>query len=246
MAEDETTQSPFTRPWFIIAAVLVAVVVVAGVVLAIWTATRGDDPPPADPSPAPPAAPSATPTADAGGASICGLDGVELTGTVTTAPDAEWEYQDVYAYPVSTTAGPGETADEGYRYCFQHTPEGALFAAANVLVQGSALTTADAWFEYVLAPGPYRDQLVADQRSTQPTTTEGTRLSIVGFRVLAYDGTTARVDLAVRGSAQGTTLTLSGVYELVWEGDWKVSTDMPAPMNIAPIPDTAGYTPWGP
>lgn len=245
MAEDETTQNPFTRPWFIIAAVLVAVVVVAGVVLAVWTATRGDDPPPPDPTSAPTAAPS-TPTADAGGASVCGLDGVELTGTVTTAPEAEWEYQDVYSYPVSATAGPGETADEGYRYCFQHTPEGALFAAANALVQGSG-PAADAWFEYVLAPGPYRDQLIADQGATQTTTAEGTRLSIVGFRVLAYDGTTARIDLAVRGSAQGTTLTLSGVYELVWEGgDWKVSTDTLTPMNIAAIPDTAGYTPWGP
>ena len=243
MAEDETTQSPFTRPWFIIAAVLVAVVVVAGVILAIWTATRGDNPPPTDPSSAPTAAPSATPTADAGGASICGLDGVDLTGTVTTAPDAEWEYQDVYAYPVSATAGPGETADEGYRYCFQHTPEGALFAAANMLVMSfGGAESRQQFLEYALSEGSYRDQLLSDVG----TGGDGdVRAEIAGFRVLSYDGETARIDVAFRGSSQGQSVNGSTVFELVWEaGDWRLDANNAEPARLAQIPDLSGYVPW--
>lgn len=243
MAEDETTKNPFTRPWFIIAAVLVAVVVVAGVVLAIWTATRGDDPPPPDPTSAPTAAPSATPTADAGGASVCGLDGVELTGTVTTAPEAEWEYQDVYAYPVSPTAGPGETADEGYRFCFQHTPEGAVFAAANMLVMSFGTAEARQQFlEYALSDGGYRAQLLSDVGADAGS---DVRAEIAGFRVLAYDGDTARVDVAFQGSSQGQSVTGSTVFELVWEnGDWKLDANSDEPARLAQIPDLSGYVPW--
>jgi hypothetical protein len=49
------------------------------------------------------------------GGSVCGLEGEKLSGTVTTAPAAEWKFQDVYAYPTSTTFGPGETAARATR-----------------------------------------------------------------------------------------------------------------------------------
>ena len=70
-------------------------------------------------------------------------------------------------------------------------------------------------------------------------------MSIVGFRLLHYDGETARVDLAARASSQGQTVTVSGVYELIWQdGDWKISADVAEPLNVATIPDLAGYIPW--
>lgn len=240
---DENEQSPFTRPWFLIAAVVIALVVVAGIILAVLTFARGDDPPSPDPSSSTPgAAPSASPTADEGGDSVCGLEGVELTGTVTTAPETEWQYQDVFAYPTSSTAGPGETSADGYRYCFQHSPEGALFMAANALVQGSG-PASEAWATYALADGPYRDQLLSDAGSSENSS--GIRMDVVGFRVLEYTGDTARIDLAVRGSSQGETITASAVYDLVWQaGDWKVSADDPVPFDFASIPDTAGYVSW--
>lgn len=69
---------------------------------------------------------------------------------------------------------------------------------------------------------------------------------IQGFRILAYDGSSARVDVGSRGSVQGQTVTVSGVYELVWQdGDWKLSTDVPEPLNVAAIPDLTGYIAWG-
>lgn len=141
MAEDDDTQqNPFTRPGFIVGAVVVAALIVAAIVLTVLNLNRDDDAAPPAPDPSSnatsSAAPSPEPSGVAGGASVCGLAGEELSGTVTTAPPAEWQFQDVYAFPTSPTAGPGETAPDGYPYCFQHSPEGALFAAANVTIIG--------------------------------------------------------------------------------------------------------------
>lgn len=244
MADEENEQSPFSRPSFIIAAVVVAALVVAGVVVGVNIATRdnGDDAQPA-PSTTTSAAPSAEPTADAGGASVCGLDGEKLSGTVTTTPAAEWQYQGTTAYPSSSTFGPADSEPSGARMCFQHSPEGALFMAANAIVQGSDPATATAWADYALADGQYRDKLAAELG--EGSGAQG-RMTIEGFRVLNYDGDTARIDLAVGTASGAQSVKVSGVYELVWQdGDWKISTDVAEPLNIAAIPNTSGYTPWG-
>ncbi len=247
MATDDNEQNPFTRPGFIAAAVVVAIVVVLGIVIAIVNATRSDDPDPTEPSPTSPttsAAPTSEPSDVAGGASVCGLEGEELAGTLSTAPAADWAYQGTTAYPTSPEFGPGETSADGVRFCFQHSPTGALFMAANALVQGSDLAVSQAWIEYGLADGPYREELIGQVGDTSGS--QGTRMSLAGFRMLAYDGDTARVDLAVRASSEGQNLTLSGVYELVWQdGDWKISADVAQPLNTATVPDLAGYITWG-
>jgi hypothetical protein len=245
MADEENEQSPFSRPSFIIAAVVVAALVVAGVIVGVNVATKDDG---GDAQPAPStttttsAAPSAEPTADAGGASVCGLTGDKLSGTITTAPQATWEYQDVYSYPTSPSAGPGETAQEGYRFCYQHSPEGALFAAANATTMAFIPELRLGWLEYALTDGPYRDELLTSARSD---TSEGVRASIEGFRMLAYDGEKARVDIAFEGTASGKVVTGSVVFELVWSGgDWKLDANLSEPTRIAQLPDTAGYIPW--
>ncbi|MBE9924858.1 hypothetical protein G8C93_02995 [Cellulosimicrobium cellulans] len=247
MATDDNEQNPFTRPGFIAAAVVVAIVVVLGIVIAIVNATRSDDPDPTEPSPTSPttsAAPTPEPSDVAGGASVCGLEGEELAGTLSTAPAANWAYQGTTAYPTSPDFGPGETSADGVRFCFQHSPTGALFMAANALVQGSDPAVSQAWVEYGLADGPHREELLGQVGDTSGS--EGTRMSLAGFRMLAYDGDTARVDLAVRASSEGQNLTLSGVYELVWQdGDWKISADVAQPLNTATVPDLAGYITWG-
>lgn len=247
MATDDNEQNPFTRPGFIAAAVVVAIVVVLGIVIAIVNATRSDDPDPTKPSPTSPttsAAPTSEPSDVAGGASVCGLEGEELAGTLSTAPAADWAYQGTTAYPTSPEFGPGETSADGVRFCFQHSPTGALFMAANALVQGSDPAVSQAWIEYGLADGPYREELIG--QVGDPSGSQGTRMSLAGFRMLAYDGDTARVDLAVRASSEGQNLTLSGVYELVWQdGDWKISADVAQPLNTATVPDLAGYITWG-
>lgn len=245
MATEESTQNPFTRPGFVAAAIVVAFLVVLGLVIAIINATRAESSP--DPSPSVTAvtttsAPETT-TTDAV-ASICGLKDDADAKPPVTAPTALWEYQGTTAYPTSETYGPGKDDPAGFRYCFQHSPTGALFAAANAIAQGSDPSTSHQWLEYAAANGPHRDDLL--KSGSNSSGAEDARLMIQGFRILKYDGTSARVDIGSRGSFQGQTVTVSGVYELVWQdGDWKLSTEVAEPLNVAAIPDLAGYIAWG-
>lgn len=249
MATDTDEQSPFTRPGFIAAAIVVALVVVLGIVIAIVAATRGDD---ADTNPTTaPTSSNAAPTpeteapADNGdAASVCGLEGVELEGTLTVAPEATWEYQGTAAFPAAKSIGPGETDPAGFRYCFQHTPEGAVFAAAYASIVSTDPAVVPSWIEYFTAPGPYRDQLIPTSAGSGEAT--DLRIRIAGFRLLAYDGATASVDVAMVSSVDGQSVNLSAVYPLVWvDGDWKLSTDTPEPGSVVSIPDLVGYVPWG-
>lgn len=247
MAADENEkQSPFTRPGYIAAAVVVALIVLCAIILIIINLTRGDSSsPPAPSTSMPSASPSTSTAAPSGEASICGLAGVELDGVVTAPPAATWAYEGTTAYPTSPKYGPGKTDPAGFRYCFQHSPTGALFAAANALAAPTDPATSAAWAEYFYAPGPYRDDLLSDAKEGT-NSTSGTRLSVGGFRLLSYDGKTALVDIGGTASSNGANIPFSAVYNLVWaDGDWKLSTDTPQPFDFASIPNLAGYTTWG-
>ncbi|WP_146750806.1 hypothetical protein [Actinomyces sp. Z5] len=190
-----------------------------------------------------------TDTAGVASTSVCGLTGeVTVQARLAKAPDVDyWDYQGTTAYPVSEQYGPGATADTGYRYCFQHSPEGAVFAAANAVAHGDA-SDSDivSWMTYFLAEGHSREELLSqdvDDNSGGTGSTQGTRTQVSGFKLLSYDGQNAKVDVAVTGSVNGQVVYLSMVYELVWEdGDWKLVVDDPvAPINVATIPSVAGY-----
>lgn len=244
-SDQEPGGSPFTGPGFLVSAVLVALILVLGVVVAVRVAGNNDTttPPPASTSPA--ATSSSTPGASNDpAASVCGIPAGPDTDQLTTPPAVTWAFQGTIAYPTSPEFGAGKTAAEGYRFCFQRSAAGAVVMAANSMAQGSDPKLGDSWAEYVLGSGQYRDQL-ADEIGTA-TGAAGTRLKIAGFRVLAYSGMSARVDLGVQVSAQNQNLTMSVVYELVWEdGDWKISADVERPLDTATIPNLSGYVPWG-
>lgn len=242
-------QSPFARPGFIAAAVVVVLIVVAGIVIGIASMMGNGD---TETEPPLPPEPETTTTAEAPEPSIdesvCGLDGEAQSGTVSTAPDAEWHYQGTTAYPTSATYGPIETNDDGVRYCFQHSPEGAVFAAANAVVQSSDAEVAADWIEYFLSTEtPDREKLLVEDGTQPAGSSADMRMNIEGFRVLTYEGDSARIDLAVRAAGSGNTIHASAVYDLVWEdGDWKfLPQDVDNPLRLAEIPDTAGYIAWG-
>ena len=239
MASDETS-TPWAQPKFLIAAVLVIALIVLGVVLALSSRNEPDG---TSSTPTTPPGTTTSAPGNAGAESVCGLPGYADSGTLTTAPEAEWLFQGTTAYPTSADHGPGATSPEGVRYCFQHTPAGALFAAANAMVQGGDPAVAGEWLDYVVADGPYREQIASSQEAADSA---DSRINIAGFRLLAYNGDSARVDLAVRATSGTSTILVSGVYELVWrDGDWKISADVAEPLNVASIPDLAGYVAWG-
>ncbi len=194
----DPTESPFTRPGFLISAVVIGLIVVLGVVVTVRIAgdnSSANSPPV---SIAPTGSTSSTPNASADpAASVCGLPAGTDTDPLTVAPAVIWNYQGTIAYPRSPESGPGKTAQQGYRYCFQHSPSGAVVMAANALAQGSDPELGESWAGYALAEGRYREQL-ADEIGAA-TGTQGSRLKVAGFRVLSYDGATARIDLGVEG-----------------------------------------------
>ena len=143
--EEEGAASPFTRPGFIASALVVALVVILGIVVVVThkgggrtpatsatASSGGSDAASADSS-------GSAPPQEAESDSVCGLTGVVMNGTVSQAPQAQWDYIGVFPYPTSDQYGPAATADEGYRYCFQHSPQGAVFAAATAAAQATRM-----------------------------------------------------------------------------------------------------------
>lgn len=238
--------SPLTRPGFLMAGVLVLVLVVLGAFIAVRVVrSNNTTTPPASTGPQSPLATTESTSADAA-ASVCGLAGSASDGSVTAAPTAAWQYEETTAYPTSPEFGPGKTASEGYRYCYQHTPTGALFATANALAQGTStdVSKIGTWARYFVSDGTGRGK-VLDQLNEPRGDSTGIRMTMVGFKVLSYTADAARVDLALQTSGNAQAVYASAVYELAWQdGDWKLNSDAPTPFNFASIPTIDGYVPW--
>lgn len=243
--DDETTQqSPFRRPTWILAAAVVGLLIIAAVVVWIVSSLSSSDE--AEPAPQPAASSTSAPTPSEGvegGSSVCGLNLVEMSGTLDTAPATSWEYAGTTPFPVSDKFGPADTTDAGIKTCFARTPEGAVLAASVGVGYLMNPETIQPWRESALAKGPIRDQVL----STPPAAaTSEVRSEVTAFRLLSYDGESARVDVGVTVTGKGAAGYLSIVMPLVWEdGDWKVNysqsdlTDRPAQL-----PNLAGYIYW--
>lgn len=229
---------------FIGSAVVVTAIVVLGLILSLTNIFGGQTEPTANPSAPSPstATATATPTPQPE-ASVCGLEEVEMSGTVTKAPTATWSLVGTTAAPAIEGQGPGKIDDDGFRSCYARTPTGALLAASNLLAMGSeAPLLGPKMNERLTVPGPGRDAAMA--RPPVQVDSSGVRIQIAGFRINRYDGNTADVDIAIRTS---TGVIAAQVFTLKWvEGDWKVvladSGDLPSPMSQ--LPSLSGYVAW--
>lgn len=190
--------------------------------------------------PATPPAATAAPTTPG----ACAPSEASGQRVLPVAPKAVWEFQGTIAYPTSADFGPTQT-DNGVRKCFKHSVEGALFAATNASVQGADTSTVKRWLDYV-ATGPGREELLAAGPGT--SVEEGGRISIAGYRVLSYTGNEARIDVAIQGLFTGRSVSMSAIYDLVWQdNDWRLMiSDPKQPIQFRSVPGFAGYVPWGP
>ncbi|GGO94028.1 hypothetical protein GCM10011584_34090 [Nocardioides phosphati] len=232
--------SPWTRPSFIAAAGLLALIVVVGIVLSA-IGVFGDDKA-KDAAPAPTSSTTSTPSDP--DASVCGLEGHETSGALGTAPkDVKWELVGRVALPSSKTAGPGRVEESGLRYCYARTKEGAVLAAANVY-SWPAVTDDEGIVEHAVASGPGKTAVANSTRDGDADEGEGVSVQIRGFRLLSYSDTSAMVDFAFQNATTNSYVHAS--MEMAWEdGDWRVVLNPDGSFNPgSALPDLTGYVPW--
>jgi hypothetical protein len=229
-------QNPLTKPKFIISAVVVAIIVALGIILALIP--KGGGNPAAEPSNSGYATASTQPSA-AAAASVCGLPPGDQAKPATTPTDTKWELVGKIAAPTSPTQfGPGKTEANGLRSCFAHSPTGALYAGANVAVL-SATGKARLVYEQLAVPGPERDALL---NQPEPQETSSVTAQIAGFQIRSYDADRAVIVIAAKGS-NGALVSVP--VPLQWHGgDWKVVVPATGSTGGGQISDLSGFIPW--
>ncbi|MBF4618208.1 hypothetical protein ITJ44_09005 [Clavibacter sp. VKM Ac-2873] len=247
-----TPATPFhKRPLWIAIAAFLALVLVAGGIAAATGAFSGGGTPAAAPTsdttaaaePETPASPSASALPE-GAASVCGLPGYEETSSLDTAPATTWKLVGTVAVPDDPQgAGPGRTDSGGLRTCYAHTAKGALYAVVNYMGQSTdgRLRTRIA---DLAAQGP--GKAAAAKSLASPSSSSDGRLQVAGFKISAYSGSEATVDVATAITSKGGAL-VSFPIVMRWEdGDWKIelADDGTLPLDPSQIQSLGGYIPW--
>lgn len=235
-ADEPTSPTPRSRRTLVAAAVVIAVIVALGIFLLVSNLLT---PPP----PERPTDPSTPPTQSSADASVCGLEGFEMTSSLEQAPDVKWELVGTFAAPTDPAVGPGVVEDDGFRFCFAHTEQGALFAAVSFLATGTDSTLSSRMIS-LIADGPGRDVLEQALNESPDAGLSNYRAQVAGFRIGQYDGKSATIDLALNYN-DGRLISVP--LKLLWErGDWKVVFDSNGelPLSPAQLQNLGGYIPW--
>ncbi|TFC56814.1 MULTISPECIES: hypothetical protein [Cryobacterium] len=239
MSDQSEQQNPFRSRRFVLSMVIVAVIALLAVIVLVSNLLGGKD----ETAPTASPLPSTTAVPVDSDPSSCGLEGYETTASLTDAPDTTWTLVGTVAAPSDPEgSGPGVTDSSGFRSCYAHTAEGALFAAANYVALGTDATMYDK-MSALVAPGPGRDALIAMTEGADSGASSD-RAQVAGFAINSFDEKAATVDLALNYN-DGQMVSLP--IKLVWSaGDWKIVVADDGSMPIAPaaLNGLGGYTPW--
>lgn len=254
---DNGDPSPWARPGFIAAAVVIVVAVACGVYALTTTGGHRNS-----------AVPTRTHTATtattnrtrgvmkaktaAKSTDGCGVPpGPQAVPTVAPA-GITWTLWRTVALPSSPTAGPlvvkGNTAR-----CFAHSPLGALIAAVQIDMRFHTAETAE-WRTVVyeqMVPSRGREKLAAEvealvksdpaQAAAPPA--PGSIAQVAGFSFISYTPQTAVIDLVVTDSGRYAV----GPVTVSWVGgDWKLDVQPAGTVTgpAQPISSTVGYVAW--
>ncbi len=159
-------------------------------------------------------------------------------------PKASWDIVGTFPAPTDEAgAGPGKIDSTGFRSCYAHTAEGALFAVANFTALGTDASNYSK-MPALIAPGPGKDAIEKRLQSDSSASTDDTRATIVGYKINSYSANASTVDLALSYS---DGKLISSPLKVVWnDGDWRVvlADDGTFPIPSATLQSLGGYTPW--
>lgn len=148
-----------------------------------------------------------------------------------------WQAQGAMSYPTSKDLGPKKT-DGVVRTCFQHSPSGALLAAANIIVGASSgPDTSEAVMQRQFTAGPGKTTMIAGVH--EPDNKAGTA-SPAGFQIGACTPQRCIVNLFLTGGEGSGSFTMPMVWS---DGDWKLDGTLELrPMLSVALP--AGWSQW--
>lgn len=180
-----------------------------------------------------------------GEASVCGLTAREdeLGKLETEAPKTEWEsLGNQLVTKQNDEHGPGVVEEDGFRYCYARTPEGALFAVANAasMMAGDAEVSRRTIEAYVL-DGPAKDQMLEMSSTTSPGNAKPV---IRGYRFDAYQSTHATLTLLLEKDGSFGSVTADAVWS---QGTWQIKPagDGHIVYNRQAVDNEAGFVMWG-
>ena len=182
----------YLRRGFIVAAAVLVVIIIMGIVVIVIGppdkgATASPTTPPgssratgtvSSPSQVPK---GASATAPAATGSTCGPTTVQLDGTVTTAPAAQWVLVGTTYAPQSAAVGPGRTASDGVRECFARTPQVRSSPRQTWLAMGSSQQLRGPWLSDLAVPGRGRAAALAQQTASSSSSGTATRYQIAAL-----------------------------------------------------------------
>ncbi|MGH3352285.1 MAG: hypothetical protein ACRDPS_16575 [Nocardioides sp.] len=234
--------------WMSSAALIAAVVIGLAIVLFLPgndTNTTGNPTPSTDPTTPPSSSASSSPTSSAGtGWEAAGCNpSTGSDGVPGTAPDATWDPVGGSSVPVSTTYGPTQI-NGAVRQCFEHSPTGALFAAATIAAAiGADPTQTAAVARAQLVPGPGRDQVIQDAENASSSDAFAQTVAAYRFTSCSPDRCNLDMVFTVNGGQLART-----ALSAVWSGsDWLLDTDALLAGGVAGVEQIpAGFTSWAP
>lgn len=137
------------------------------------------------------------------------------------APTAvTWQFDGAMLIPLQVAGGPAATRANGVRYCFAHSPTGAVLAAMVLLGQVQNRSTAIDVLKERVVPGPGQVKALAQAKAEMQTPLDADDVQFAGFKVVAYskDGSQAIIQVAAQLADQGIGALL--VTMQWWKGDW--------------------------
>jgi hypothetical protein len=177
------------------------------------------------------------PSVDTTWGSRCGLKHGSQD-PVVGPPRADWQLVAGIAAPRVDGVGPAVITPRDRR-CYQHSPLGALLAAANFLPTTAASTDPRLGMDHY-APGHLRDVYA---RQPAPQVDPNTTVTLVGFRATVLGRDAVDVQLALRVDGQLGYVTLPMRWTV--PGDWRVQLlSATAPLDAGGLSSLSGYIPW--
>ncbi len=246
-------------PAWIGSAVLLGLVAVALVIVLIHAAVSPKPAPPAAASPpgatpgatplpggatAPGGAPAPTNAGQEGRPAGCTTGGSDQTIPTSPPTGVTWSLTAGFAVPSSVADGPTLHGPGGVRYCYSHTPLGAVLAASNLgQGTGSPQEIQDASLKLSVVPNQYSAQVASTPAPPRDNRGSG---QFAGFRIISYSPDQASIALAASIPGQTDSYPLLTVAMQWYQGDWR-AVPQPGPTVVvtgSSATSLAGFVPW--